>query len=192
MRFSTYADLSSKNLTGIYPVDGGSSVDTGSSSDDGGDAAVADAGSPVDAGPAPGAPTLEWDGVVGQPTAGSLKVSVTFTDCNQYVDPGINFTLPKNETGHQLHGRLQVTSGIFSGGAQLHITTGSDFAYGYAAINIAANGTFSPVTLDPANQAANVNAAQVVGVGLQIYSGGICPYPNAGTPVVFNIDTIVD
>ncbi len=193
--FSTYADPTTRNLTGAYlALDAGS--DTGSASDAGdaaaSDAAVADAGGTIDAGPPAGAPVLDWDSVVGQPAAGSARVSVTFTDCNQYVDPGINFAMPKNETGHMLHARLQVTSGTFSGGAQLHVTTGSDFAYGYASVTLVANGTFAPVTLDLTNPSGTVNPAQVVGIGLQIYSGGICPYPSAGVPVVFNIDTVVD
>jgi hypothetical protein len=41
-------------------------------------------------------------------------------------------------------------------------------------------------------QIETLNPAQVVGIGVQIYSGSVCPYPNAGVPVVFNIDTIVD
>ncbi len=197
--FSTYADLTTKNLTGVYPVDGGSSGDGSTASDaaadDAGataDAAADDAGATADAGAPAGAPTLTWDSAIGQPSPGSLKVSVTFTDCNQYVDPGLNFPLPKNETGLKFHASLQVTSGTFSGGAQLHVTTGADFTYAYAPVSLATNGTFASVTLDPLVQTAAVNAAQVVGIGLQIYSGGICPYPNAGEPVVFNIDTVTD
>jgi hypothetical protein len=84
--FSTYADLGSRNLTGIYPApDGGA---------DAGDAgAAADAGG-GDAGAPPPTPTLEFDGTTGNPAAGSLKITVTFTDCHQYVDPGINLARP--------------------------------------------------------------------------------------------------
>jgi hypothetical protein len=200
--FSTYADPTTRNLTGAYLPDGGGtdtgSATDGSTSDANTDGAVADGGSTTadagssDAGPSAGAPTLEWDSAVGQPSPGSMKISVTFTDCNQYVDPGFNFPTPKNETGHMLHARMQVTSGTFSGGAQLHVTTGSAFDYGYAPVTIQPDGTFALVTLDLTNPQGAVNPAQVVGMGLQIYSGGICPYPNAGTPVVFNIDTVVD
>lgn len=186
--FSNYPDPNSKNLTGAYPVDAGSGSGADGSADG---SAAADAG-PVDAGPPAGAPMLAWDGTIGQPNPGSLKISVTFTDCNQYVDPSINLASPKNLTGKMLHGRLQTTTGTFSGGAQLHVTTGSDFAYQAGQFNIAPTGTFGLATLDLTNPTGTVNPAQVVGVGVQIYSGSVCPYPNAGTPVVFNLDTITD
>ncbi len=174
--FSTYADPNTTNLTGLYPIDGGA-----------GDAATPDAGAGV------AAPTLTWDSSVGQPGLGSLKIAVTFTACNQYVDPGINFAPVKDETGLAISGRLQVTSGMFSGGAQLHATTGTSFAYAFAPVSIpTTNGTFSAATLTAAGQAAGVDFSMVDGIGLQIYSGSVCPYPNAGVPVVFNLDTFVD
>lgn len=174
--FSTFADTNTTNLTGLYPIDGGA-----------GDAATPDAGAGI------AAPTLTWDSSAGMPGLGSLKISVTFTACNQYVDPGINFMAPRDETGLAISGRLQIASGMFSGGAQLHATTGTSFAYAFAPVSIpTTNGTFSTATLTSAGQAVGVDFSMVDGIGLQIYSGSVCPYPNAGVPVVFNLDTFVD
>jgi hypothetical protein len=179
--FSTYPDPISTNLTGAYVVDGGA---------DGGvlptDAAVGDGGAPAPT------PTLAFDGTIGQPTAGSLKITAAFTDCKQYVDPGISLAIPVNVASKMLHARLQVTSGTFAGGAQLHVTTGTNFAYAAAQFPLAASGTFGLATLDLSNPTGSVDPAQVVGIGIQIFTGDTCPYPGAGTPVVFNIDTITD
>jgi hypothetical protein len=184
--FSTYPDPNAFNLTGAYPV-----VDAGSGS---GDAAAGDGGGTDGGGGGgtPPAPKLEWDGTLGSPNPGSAKLTVTFTACKQLVDAIFNFPLPKNETGHMLHGRLQVTSGTFSGGAQLHVVTGADFAYQSAPFTLAPNGTFAQATLDLTNPAGTVNPAQVVGIGIQIFTGDICPYPNSGEQTGLNLDTIVD
>ena len=184
---STYADPNGHNLAGIYPLpDGGT-----------------DAG-PADAGAAPVAPTLTFDSTVGSPSAGSLKMTATFTDYNQYVDAIINLTPTINLTGKTLHASLQLTSGAFSGGAQLHVGTGATYnGYGQANITLAATGTFAtvPYVLMPAgatNTSANANfdPTMVIQLGVQVYSGAPVAdagtYANAGVPVVFNIDNITD
>jgi hypothetical protein len=183
---NTYADPNSRNLAGVYPADGG--FDAGPITFDGG--AVA-------------APTLTFDGTIGSPSPGSLKITATFTDCNQYVDAAISGLSPLRDlTGKTLHGQLQVTSGTFSGGAQLHLSTGSNYnAYTSSAFTLGANGTFSSATIDvshavPANAAQPIVPTDVIQIGVQIFSGTACtpiaPYPNAGQLVTFNIDTITD
>jgi hypothetical protein len=143
-------------------------------------------------------PTLAFDNTVGSPTAGSLKVSVTFTSCNQFVEPAIVLAPTKNLTGKTLHGRLQVTSGQFSGGAQLYLQTGANYdAYVSSGFTLAANGTFASTAIDltTAVPATGVlDPANVIHVGIKIFSGYSCtaPYANAGVPVVFNIDSITD
>jgi len=59
------------------------------------------------------APTLTVDSAVGSPSPGSLKMTATFTDYNQYVDAIINLSPVINLTGKTLHASLQLTSGTF-------------------------------------------------------------------------------
>ncbi len=118
---------------------------------------------------------------------------MTFTDCNEYVDPGLNYNHAEERDrpratrpapGHVRHVRRRR--------AAAPLATGSDFAYQSGQFTIQPDGTFGLATLDLTNPTGTVNPAQVVGIGIQIYTGDICPYPNAGTPVVFNIDTVTD
>ena len=189
---NNFADNTSVNLAGNYPpvtpppADGGS--DAGAGDGGGADGGGADAG-----GPAIVKPTLEFDGTTGSPSPGSLKVSVTFTDFNQYVDAVLNLPSPTNFTGKIFHARLQHTSGDFSGGAQFHISSVNFLEYDMSAFTIPALlGTFTNAMIDT----ATVNdPTTVMQVGIQIFSGsptGAGPYANAGVPVVFNIDTITD
>ena len=181
---NTYPDTNSRNLAATYATDGG-----------GADAQVFDGGVVT-------APTLTFDSVVGSPTAGSLKVTATFTDCAQYVDATVTLSPTLSLTGKTLHGRLQVTSGDFSGGAQLHLQTGADYgaytssdftlgtpgtSFGNAALDLTTARSVTTEPLDP---------TLAIQVGIQIFSGSACtvaaPYPNAGVPVTFNLDTITD
>ncbi len=101
--------------------------------------------------------------------------------------------MPKNETGHMLHGRLQVTSGTFSGGAQLHVVTGADFAFQAGQFTIQPDGTFGTATLDLTNPSRDGEP----GAGSWASASRSTPATSArtrtrATPVVFNIDTVVD
>jgi hypothetical protein len=181
-----YPDTGSFNLAGNYTTDGGTA-----------DAAGADAGTAIVK------PTLEFDSTVGSPNPGSLKVTVTFTAYSQYVDVVANLPAPLDLTGKIVHAKLQLTSGLFSGGAQLHLTTGANYdSYVSAPFLISPTpGTFANAMLDLSTATPNapmppLNPAMVRQVGVQIYSGspvaGVPLYPNAGMPVVFNVDTITD
>jgi hypothetical protein len=142
-------------------------------------------------------PSLTFDGTDGSPAAGSLKVTVTFTAYNQYVDVIIDPSPVLNLTGKTLHARLRLTSGAFAGGAQFHVSTGADFAVYVAS-------PFPPPTpgvwVDGALDLSSVTAAEfdptmVAQIGVQLFSGGgpdSGAYPDANMPVVFNIDTITD
>jgi hypothetical protein len=183
--FSTYADPNSTNLTGTYPTDGGFDV------------LLPDAAATLDGGAPAAAPTLTFDSTTGNPNPGSLKVTATFTAYGQYVDAQVTLTPTVDLRNNILHGRLQLTSGTFSGGAQLHASTGADYS-GYASGAFAAPtlGTWSNAMIDMSTQATTINPAVVIQVGVQIFSG-MAPtagaaYPNAGVPVVFNIDTVTD
>jgi hypothetical protein len=184
-KLNPYADPNRLNLAGNYGSDAGVPQD----------AAI------VDGGVVGVMPTWAYDPTIGSPDPGSLKISVTFTGYNQYVDPFIVISPIADLTHNMLRGRLQLTSGAFSGGAQLHVQTGADYA-GYAAsgFTIGAAGTFAMASIDldtaTSTGSASLNPAMVISVGIQIFTGDPptvgAAYPNAGVPVVFNIDTVTD
>jgi len=165
--------------------------------------APADAGANPDAqtfdGGVVAAPTVTVDPAVGSP-AGSLKVTVTFTDCNQYVDPVVNISPALNLTGKTIHAKLQQTSGGFSGGAQLHASSGTSYVYVSAPIVLPTTpGTFADGALDLAAAVAPTGTvfepSAIVQVGIKIFSGyppTCTAYANAGQVVTFNIDTVTD
>ena len=64
------------------------------------------------------APTLEWSSTDGDPTPGSLKVTVTFTGFKQYIDPQVNLPTPQDFSGtHSLvKARIRLVSGTFPAG----------------------------------------------------------------------------
>lgn len=181
---NTYADPTALNLAGLYPVDGG--VDAAP--------VAADAG----AGIAP--PSLVFDSTTGKPDPGSLKITVTFTGFNQYVDAVINPT-PLVDLSKQsiITCEVILTSGTFSGGAQLHVSTGANFgAYDDSALTaVATPATWSVGKLDLSlATATGFDPSMVAQIGVQFYSGAPtgdagAGYPQAGMPVVFNLDTVV-
>ena len=178
--FDTYPATNERNLGAPQPTDGGV------------DAQVFDGGVVTP-------PLLSADTVVGDPAAGSLKVSVVFTSCDQYVDPVVAIAPSLNLTGKTIHARIQQTSGAFSGGAQLHASSGTAYVYVAAPITLPTTpGTFAAASLDlttaMATPPAVFDPTAIVQVGIKIFSGYSCiaPYPNAGVPVVFNIDTVTD
>ena len=179
--FDQYEAATEANLGRITPNDGGG-VDA--QGPDGGALAV---------------PTLTVDNVVGSPTAGSLKVSVTFTACDQYVDPVVGITPALNLTGKTLHLKIQQTSGNFSGGVQMHTSSGSQYVYVASPVTLPTTpGTFGDGSLNLATAVPGgttpFDPTMIVQVGVKIFSGYSCtaPYANAGEPVVFNIDTVTD
>jgi hypothetical protein len=180
---SPFADSTKRNLGATYATDGG-----------GADAQVFPDGGVV------AMPTIGADALHGSPSPGSLQVTATFTDCNQYVDAIFNFPTPLNLTGHTIHASLAVISGGFSGGAQLHLSTGPFTAYLKAPFApLTTPGTYSAAALDLTTVVADTGTKDptMVGqVGVQIFSGTAClpgmPYTNAGELVTFSIDTVTD
>jgi hypothetical protein len=165
---------------------------------------LADAGASPDAqtldGGVVAAPTVTVDTVVGSPTPGSLKVTVTFTDCNQYVDPVVGITPALNLMGKTIHVKFQQTSGAFSGGAQLHASSGTAYVYVASPIVLPTTpGTFADGALDLAAAMGPTGTVfdptAIVQVGIKIFSGyapTCTTYANAGALVTFNIDTVTD
>jgi len=158
-----------------------------------GDAGVTDGGTAIPT------PTITWDGTVGAPAPGSLKITATFTACSQFVEPALVLSPTADLTGKKVSARFQVTSGMFSGGAQLYLQTDANYGgYAKAAFTILPTG-FATASIDLATAVSDTSVpltpGQVIHVGVKIFSGyapTCTTYANPGVPVVFNLDTFTD
>jgi len=143
------------------------------------------------------APTLAVDTGVGNPDAGSLKVTAHFTDWKQYVDAVINVSPQKMLTGRVLRARVRLTSGSFGGGAQIHAGTGSSYTFAAGAWTTMTVGNWTELAIDlDAARVANstFDPSMVVQIGVKFDTGGDGVASAFGSPVdaVFQIDTISD
>jgi hypothetical protein len=143
------------------------------------------------------APTLTWDGAVGDPTNGSLKITGEFTGYNQKLDVSVNLSPLVDLTGKVIHAKVQLDSGTVPAGyVQVHASSGATFVFVNSAGSGLTAGSFIDVALDlTAAHTANANfdPTQVVQVGVQIGTGsgpegGAFPTP---APLSFHIDSIV-
>lgn len=142
-------------------------------------------------------PTLTWDGTDGNPTAGSLKASVTFTAYRQLVDVILGLSPPANLMGKTLHAKVRLTSGTFENGAGafLHAGTGAAYTYGAGPYIALAYNMWTDLTLDFSTvTTVGYDPTMVVQIGVQFYSGdptdaGAFVGPNS---VVFHIDSITE
>jgi hypothetical protein len=152
------------------------------------------------------APTLEWSSTDGDPSPGSLKVTVTFTGFKQYIDPQINLATPQDFSGtHNLvKARIRLVSGSFpTGGVQFHVSSGltGPNAYVYVSAPFINSTSLTPgswitVNLDtntvsPFDTTKTFDPTQIVQIGIQFTTGD--PF-EGGTPTfgqaVFEIDTV--
>ena len=83
--------------------------------------------------------TLSFDGAVGNPNPGSLKVVAPYSGANQYVDIQKSFGTgnPQDWTGKTLHVRIRASEGTFKGGAQVYAITTGSFMFGGKHTNFA-------------------------------------------------------
>ena len=78
-------------------------------------------------------PTFEWasDDSESSASSGSMKITVTFTDYGQYVDPVINISPTADLSNSTLALKVRLLSGNFSnGGVQFHFSTTQSYTYG--------------------------------------------------------------
>ena len=142
--------------------------------------------------PASGAsPTLSFDGSVGSPDPGSLKVVAPYTGANQYVDIQKSMTsMPQNWAHGTLHVRIRVTDGTFGGGAQVYIiTVPNQYVFGGTFTNVAKNNNWQEFTVNvdnPMTQNSGYDPSQAIEVGVQLNTGSAGA--GSGT-VTFNIDS---
>ena len=141
-------------------------------------------------------PSFEWasDDSESSSSSGSMKVSVTFTAYGQYVDPVINFPV-MDLSGTIVSMRLRLVSGSFTGGAQFHISTGSNYTY-WAGTWINGSdltaGTWKTTNIDTSIPPSGSDPAMVVQIGIQ-FASGAAPDGGATPPsgrLVFEIDTV--
>jgi hypothetical protein len=140
-------------------------------------------------------PALTFDGAEGSPSPGSLKLAVTFTAYNQYVDAIVGLAPVADLTGKILHAKVRLTPGAFTGGVQLHASTGLGYVYGAGDFTTPVMGDWTDLSLDmSAVPAASWNPSEVIQIGIQLATGAA---PDGGTfgaaiDTVLHIDTITE
>ena len=148
-------------------------------------------------------PVMEWvnEDSESSTSSGSMKISVTFTDYGQYVDPVNNLASVVDLTGRNLTMKVKLVSGMFSafsqGGVQFHFSTTANYTYGageWIAAQTLMDGAWHtmhiPVdTTSPAGT-GTWDPTMVIQVGVQITAGnaGDAGAPSPGR-LVFEIDT---
>ena len=159
------------------------------------------------------APTLLFSGTEGDPTPGSLVLSVTFPASVQGAAPWAVEAIvfppePLDLSGRTLHARVKLLSGELPGGLQFQVATGAEFAFG----RLWVQGTelmldqwlpveleldaLSRATMDPESPEAEVlfvgpglvfDPTQVVSIGVSLAASS-----EIDTPIVLAIDTVID
>jgi len=150
-------------------------------------------------------PTMAWasDDSEMSTSSGSMKISVTFTEFNQFVDPVINLSsLIDLSSSSSLTMKIRLVSGNFStGGVQFHFSTTSSYTYSagtwidgmtlttglgqWKILNI------SPNIAQPSTAGAAWDPTMVIQFGVQITAGA--PTDGGAPPsgrLVFEIDTL--
>jgi hypothetical protein len=184
--------------SGLGIPDGGA-ID-GSGLLDGGDASVAaDGGS--DSGTTSTFPTLTFNASDGNPSAGSLQLTATFTNYDQFVEPIVPIAPAANLTGRTLQAMVRLVSltgptTTFPGGVTLYYdTTGFCYTAG-STLGTFTTGTWATLTENASTATAGctTDPTNVIQVGLHFYSGGAPPdggaFPGPLT-AVFEVDTVV-
>src|SRR5262249_13837027 len=126
---------------------------------------------------------------------GSLKVNVTYSNFQQYVDAIINVS-SLDLTGKTLHAWVVLDSGNFNGGAQLHAGSGPNYIFAASDYTILPGYTlWTELTLDLTAAQGSVTglpANDIRQIGVQFSTGD--PYEggtiDAPLDTVFHIDSI--
>jgi hypothetical protein len=147
-------------------------------------------------------PTFAWaaDDSEASSSSGSMKVSVTFTDYGQYVDPVININPTVDLSNSTLTMRVRLVSGNFTnGGVQFHFSTTQSYTYSAGKWEDATTFTddkwkTTPIDTSiavPATAGAAWDPTMVIQLGVQITSGSMSATSTLPTgPLVFEIDTV--
>jgi hypothetical protein len=152
-------------------------------------------------------PAIVWtpDDSAGSATSGSMKISVTYTAFDQYVDPSITLATPVDLSGSHslLKMKVKLVSGsLGTGGFQFHVSSGltkpNDYVYVSGtwvnATSLVAGSwittTIDTSTLSPTDGRVFDNS-QIVQIGIQFSTGSAVDggAPPSG-PIVLEIDTV--
>ena len=147
-------------------------------------------------------PVFEWspDDSESATSSGSMKVTVTFTDYGQYVDPAININPTVDLSNSTLALKVRLLSGNFSnGGVQFHFSTTQSYTYGagqWMDATTFTNNSWKITSMDtattpPTPASAPWDPSMVIQIGVQITSGTMTATSTLPTgPLVFEIDTV--
>jgi hypothetical protein len=147
-------------------------------------------------------PAFEWasDDSESSASSGSMKISVTFTEYGQYVDPVINIMPTIDLSSSTLTMKVRLLSGSFTnGGVQFHFSTTQSYTYGagqWMDATTFTNNSWKITSMDtattpPATTGAPWDPSMVIQIGVQITSGTMTPTSTLPTGrLVFEIDTV--
>jgi len=143
-------------------------------------------------------PSLSWDGSVGDPGAGSLKVDATFTSYNQFVLTTLNVSPLIDATGKTAHVWVMVdaTDGgaHFAGGAQIEANSTTSYHGANGTYTQLTPGQWKELTLNLGAQPQPFDPGQIIQFSVN-FSTGAGPEGGAfGAPVhaIFHIDSLTD
>ena len=137
-------------------------------------------------------PTLGFADAEGDPSAGALRLTATFTDSGQHAVADVDFAPPGLDlSGKTIHARVRLVSGTFASGsvALYACSAGSPCPAppGLDAASLAA-GVWAPLALDLGAAApAGFDATASLEIGVQFLSGMA-----SDGDTVFEIDTVTD
>jgi hypothetical protein len=147
-------------------------------------------------------PTFEWasDDSESGASSGSMKISVTFSEYGQYVDPVINISPVVDLSNSTLSMKVRLLSGTFTnGGVQFHFSTTTSYTYGagqWMDATTFTNNSWKITSIDtatasPATAGAAWDPSMVIQIGVQITSGTMTATSTLPTGrLVFEIDTV--
>lgn len=143
-------------------------------------------------------PSLTWDGSVGKPDAGSLKVDATFTAFNQFVLTSLNVSPLIDATGITAHVWVMVDTADggapFAGGAQLEANSTTDYHGAAGTYTPLTAGEWKELTLDLGAQPQPFDPKQIIQFSVSFSSasgpdGGALPAP---VHAIFHVDSLTD
>jgi hypothetical protein len=142
-------------------------------------------------------PTMEWanEDSEASTSSGSMKVSVTFTDFGQYVDPVINLPAVVDLSNRTVTMKIRLVSGTFSvGGVQPHVSTGAGYVYlagTWMNGPELAGGAWKTLQVVTTGAPTTNDTTMVIQLGIQITAGAATAGATPPTGrLVFEIDTI--
>ncbi len=143
-------------------------------------------------------PSLTWDGAVGKPDAGSLKVDATFTAFNQFVLTSLNVSPLIDATGKTAHVWVMVDAADggapFAGGARLEANSTTNYHGAAGTTSQLTPGQWKELTLNLGAQPQPFDPSQIIQFSVSFSSGSGPEGGALAAPVhaIFHIDSLTD